>query len=137
VRHAECKEKVPEVFMTRLAILFFCSIFVMGCGSDGVGDDMFADASIGNEGNVVGGPCQGDLDCADGSYCAQGGDFPDGTCTVACLNDLDCPEGTACIDRDSGICLLLCHFDQDCRREYECKDKSRRGHSGSASVCIE
>jgi hypothetical protein len=92
---------------------------------------------VGNEGTVVGGPCEDSGDCASGSYCARGGDFPGGTCTVACRDDGDCPGGTACVDKDGGICLLLCHFDEDCRRDYRCKDKSRRGHSGKATVCID
>jgi hypothetical protein len=98
-----------------------------GCGGDGVG----------NTGDVVGGPCQDDNDCARGSECATGGDFPGGTCTVRCFDDRDCPSGTACIDTSGGICLLLCDFDTDCRLGHECSDESRQGASGSASVCID
>lgn len=90
---------------------------------------------VGNEGDLVGGPCQTDRDCAEG--CVTGGDFPGGTCTVRCRDDHDCPSGTACIDEEGGICLLLCHFDTDCRIGYSCDDKSREGHSGKATVCID
>jgi hypothetical protein len=101
-------------------------ILVTGCGG-----------GVGNDGPVVGGPCAANIDCAQGSMCVTGGDFPGGTCTVACRNDDDCPGGTACIDKEGGICLLLCHFDEDCRPGYDCDDEDRRGHSGKATVCID
>jgi hypothetical protein len=112
--------------MLGLLVLVFGTLLAAGC-----------DGGVGNDGYVVGGPCRDDLDCARGSFCARGGDFPGGTCAVPCRDDFDCPGGTACISKEGGICLLLCHFDTDCRREYRCKDESRRGHSGSATVCID
>lgn len=110
-----------------IAMAFGCSVALTGCGGGGVG----------NSGDVVGGPCSQDAQCAPGSRCVTGGDFPDGTCTVVCADDRDCPGGTACIDEEGGVCLLLCDFDTDCRHGYECDDQSRRGHSGSATVCID
>jgi hypothetical protein len=118
--------ELEEDPMGRLTILVALCGVLAGCG----------DGGIGNSGDVVGGPCVSDADCARGSQCARGGDFPDGTCVVRCANDGDCPGGTACIDEEDGICLLLCDFDDDCRIGYECDDKSRQGHSGSATVCI-
>jgi hypothetical protein len=112
--------------MVRMIVIVALGAFYLGCG-DGVG----------NAGDVVGGPCHDDRDCARGSFCATGGDFPSGTCTVACNDDRDCPSSTACIDKQGGICLLLCNFDADCRHGYQCNDESRRGASGSATVCID
>ena len=109
-----------------LPALFALSLlFAAACGGDGVG----------NDGDLVGGPCRDSADCAD--FCVTGGDFPDGTCTTSCNSDTDCPSGTACIDTEGGICLLLCNFDEDCRRGYDCEDESRRGHPGDATVCID
>jgi hypothetical protein len=113
--------------MVRWTVLLALCGTLIGCGGGGVG----------NDGDVVGGPCSSNADCARGSECATGGDFPGGTCTVRCVDDRDCPGGTACIDESGGICLLLCDFDTDCRIGYECDDQSRRGHSGSATVCID
>jgi hypothetical protein len=110
--------------LAQLLILFGLILLLGACGS-----------GVGNEGDLVGGPCRDDRECA--RTCVTGGDFPDGTCTVACNDDFDCPSGTACIDKEGGICLLLCNFDSDCRRGYECEDESRRGHSGKATVCID
>lgn len=112
--------------MTRLVILF-SAVLLASCGSsDGVG----------NEGDVVGGPCLDFMDCASESYCETHSDFPGGICTMDCLDDRDCPDGAACIDKQGGICLLLCNFDSDCRRDYDCEDEDRRGASGKATVCI-
>jgi hypothetical protein len=115
--------------MTRLAIVLSIGCLV-SCGSD-------ADDGVGNEGDVVGGPCTDFMDCAPESYCETGGDFPGGVCTLDCRDDRDCPEGTACIDKQGGICLLLCNFDSDCRQGYDCDDEDRRGASGKATVCID
>jgi hypothetical protein len=90
---------------------------------------------VGNDGGLVGGDCRDNADCTE--RCVRGGDFPDGTCTIDCNDDIDCPRGTACVEREGGICLLLCDFDRDCRPSYACEPISRHGHSGSASVCID
>ncbi len=113
--------------LTPRALLFAVAVLLLlapACG-DGVG----------NEGDLVGGPCRDSQDCAD--ICLTGSDFPEGTCSIPCRFDEDCPGGTACIDEDGGVCLLLCHFDTDCRHGYECDDESRKGHPGNAAVCIE
>jgi hypothetical protein len=102
---------------------------VLACASAGCGDD----DHIGAGGLLVGAACRDDFDCA--SECARGGDFPDGTCTLACRNDLDCPGGTFCIDKQGGICLLACGIDAHCRPGYHCKHQKNRG-GGDSDVCI-
>ena len=57
-----------------------------GCSSGGVG----------TEGDVVGGSCADDGQCADGSRCLVESDFPGGTCTVNCESQDDCPDGSTC-----------------------------------------
>jgi hypothetical protein len=117
------RELFPSMTL-HLVVLALGLLFVGACGS-----------GVGNDGDLVGGACQENRECAE--RCQQGGDFPDGTCTVACNDDFDCPGGTACIDTEGGICLLLCNYDNDCRRNYECSGESRKGHSGDATVCID
>jgi hypothetical protein len=90
---------------------------------------------VGNYGVLVGGECRDSRDCDD--VCLRGGDFPDGTCSVECRDDRDCPRGTACIDKQGGVCLLLCDRNADCRHRYQCDDQRRRGHSGHEYVCID
>jgi hypothetical protein len=90
---------------------------------------------VGLDGDVVGGPCRGNRDCAE--RCLRGGDFPGGTCTVDCRDDRDCPASTYCIDVSGGVCLLDCYDRHDCRRDYRCRNKRRRGHSGRTHVCID
>lgn len=106
-------------------LLFACS--VLGCGDGGVGP----------EGDVVGGSCTGDGQCAEGSRCLVEGDFPGGTCTVDCDSQADCPSGSACVQENDGTCLLSCESASDCRAGYDCEEKSRRGASGGAFVCID
>jgi hypothetical protein len=84
--------------------------------------------------DVVGGSCRDDRDCVE--RCVEGGDFPDGTCTVACRDDFDCPGYAACVDKEGGICLPLCEHDGECRDGYECKDTDREGADGNIGVCI-
>ena len=117
--------------MRRLAITISLA---MSCGGAAVvltacGGD------VGNNGDLVGGPCHNGHDCVD--ECAKGKDFPDGTCTVSCSEDHDCPDGTACVDKEGGICLLVCHHDDECRSAYSCKSTKREGHGGDTDVCID
>ena len=100
----------------------------LGCGDGG---------SVGNSGDLVGGPCDDDSDCASASYCQHGGAFPDGTCTQKCAVQAHCPPGTACVEKEGGICLLLCRFQEDCRLEYRCKSTKRIEDDGNDMVCIE
>jgi hypothetical protein len=119
-------ESIGRTSRSVVSLLLFVGLAVgSACGGE----------SVGHEGDVVGGPCRDNADCAD--QCLRGDDFPDGTCSVPCRDDFDCPSGTACIDTEGGVCLLLCNFDSDCRRGYDCDDESRRGHPGDATVCID
>ena len=108
-----------------LATAFAISFIVGACGHH----------DIGNNGDLVGGPCDHDSECVE--ECVEGGDFPGGTCTVECNDDDDCPGGTRCIDKKGGVCLLECRHDEDCRGGYECKNEDRQGHGGKIEVCID
>lgn len=108
------------------SISFLVLSAIAGCGSGGVG----------KSGDVVGGPCAGDGDCAGGSVCLVEGDFPGGTCTVRCTSQADCPNGSACVQENGGTCLLACSSNGDCRGEYMCEAKSNLGRSGESLVCI-
>lgn len=85
---------------------------------------------------IVGGACRGDLDCAPGVRCEEGGDFPDGTCALPCSDHLDCPHGTACVDEKGGVCLVACTSDLHCRPRYRCKANDDRDGRGESYVCI-
>lgn len=87
-------------------------------------------------GPLVGGPCFNILDCRSGSFCADGPDFPDGTCTLPCDGHGDCPGPSLCADREGGACLLACASDADCRGGYECKEVDDRAGNGKSPVCI-
>jgi hypothetical protein len=89
---------------------------------------------VSNHGALVGGACVDSRDCE--GVCLRGGRFPEGTCSVECRDDEDCPLGTACIDREGGVCLLLCDRHGDCRGGYSCDDQDRRGRGGQEYVCI-
>lgn len=110
------------------AVVMALTTLLAACGDDGP-------SGVGNEGDVVGGPCEGSGDCADGSECLSDGDFPGGMCTVACSSDADCPEGSLCVSSDGGTCLLPCNDDADCRDGYECDDRSREEGDGTVDVC--
>lgn len=109
----------------RRSLLLVLTLFA-GCAAD-----------VGPAGRAVGGPCIEELDCAPGSFCLRGLDAPGGTCTTNCGDDSDCVGGTACIEEGSGVCLLRCTVDEDCTREgYACRDRVRRGVTGSTGVCV-
>lgn len=112
--------------MLRLASIVTIALLTLtfACGDDGVG----------NGGDVVGGACVDNGDCAE--RCQLGGDFPQGTCTVTCNTDNDCPGGTYCIDTEGGICLLGCDTPSDCRGGYNCEGKTNRTHGGDSLVCV-
>lgn len=90
---------------------------------------------VGNDSDLVGGSCRDNRDCVD--RCVEGGDFPDGTCTVECRDDRDCPDNTWCVDKKGGVCLLSCDIDEHCRHDYKCKDTDREGAGGKVDVCID
>jgi hypothetical protein len=107
--------------MNRIAMLLACGFLLVACGGD---DDV----------DLVGGECSSSADCE--YRCQEGGDFPDGTCTLPCNIDDDCPVGTACIEKEGGICLVGCELPEDCRPGYTCKGEENRGHGGDSLVCI-
>lgn len=115
----------PNMWRTLLvATIYFTLISLTGC-------------TIGSElGERVGNSCRDDLDCAPGSECLRGGDFPDGMCSHDCNDDRDCPEYARCIDTQGGVCLLACDTDGDCPSRYECKSRDREGHGGRANICL-
>jgi len=105
-------------------LLLLCAGFLCACGDDDVGFD----------GDRVGGACRDDRDCE--FRCQEGGDFPQGTCTLPCNVDEDCPFGTYCVEKEGGLCLLGCDVPADCRDGYTCKGIENRGHGGDSLVCI-
>jgi hypothetical protein len=94
--------------------------------------------AVGNEGDVVGGPCtlSGDCDEDEGSLCLSDQSFPGGTCTQRCEVADDCPDDTTCIRKTSGICLLNCTSDGDCRSGYVCAAQPKIDGSSDAGVCL-
>jgi hypothetical protein len=119
----------------RLASILFvlAAATLAACGDDGSSGGS-ADG-IGNDGDVVGGPCDAETACAEGSECISGGDFPGGMCTVSCSADADCPEGTYCISNEGGICMLPCDSKADCRDGFQCEGKSKEDGAGEKKVC--
>jgi len=113
---------------TLLAVLFV--ILAPACDDD---DERYY---VSNFGPVVGGPCVDILDCASRSFCAEGGDFPEGTCTLRCDDHDECPGPSLCMDKEGGACLLACTRDSDCRGGYKCKDVGDRRGGGKSLVCI-
>lgn len=84
--------------------------------------------------DLVGGACRNSGDCVE--RCVDGGDFPDGMCTVDCRDDGDCPEDTICMDKKGGICMVPCRNSGDCWPEYRCKDVKNEDGGGERRVCI-
>ncbi len=104
--------------------LLLALLFVSGCGS-----------SVGNEGTLVGGPCENSVDCE--GKCEKGGDFPGGLCTQECSSNVDCPSDTACIKAEGGICSLACSENVDCRPGWKCEPVDLKGDAGEAKVCTD
>jgi len=88
----------------------------------------------------AGGPCQADLECAEGLQCICSSAKPcttgpvNGMCTSPCDKSDDCPDGTLCTNlvtaiANSGgaepwqtrICLAACQADADCRPGLRCR----------------
>lgn len=115
-----------------IALLVAAAAF--GCGDDG--NPAAQGSAVGKQGTVVGGPCTTTSGCAASSQCETDGDFPGGTCVVACSSDAQCPDGTRCISSKGGVCLLTCTTEADCRSGYPCQTKSREGADGETKVCI-
>ena len=111
--------------MTRTLTSWFVFVAALaGCSSDNVGPG----------GSTVGGPCTSSSQCD--SVCQQGGDYPQGECTVACRSDADCPDTTFCIDKENGICMLGCSLPADCRGGYSCEGKQNKTTGGDSLVCV-
>src|SRR5690606_19167477 len=87
-------------------------------------------------GDIVGAACRDDLDCAPGSHCERGGDFPDGTCTLVFRDHYDCPRAASCVDKKGGIRLPGCLINADCRPGYRCRGVDNENAPGSSRVCI-
>lgn len=102
-------------------VLLFLALLVAGCGPND---------------RVAGGECDRDRDCASGSICATGGDFPGGMCTLECDRNSDCPNEMSCIDEEGGVCLFWCDSDRDCFGGYECESEQLRHRNGREDVCI-
>jgi hypothetical protein len=113
---------------TLLAVLLV--ILATGCGDDE--DDFY----VSNYGPTVGGPCRDIVDCTSRSFCADGADFPEGTCTLPCDDHDECPGPSSCVDKEGGACLLACTRDSDCRGGYKCKDVNDRRGGAKSLVCI-
>lgn len=86
-------------------------------------------------GERVGNSCRDDMDCARGSFCLTGRDFPDGMCTHDCDFDRDCPSYARCVEDEGGVCLLECDVDRDCPARYECQSRDREDGPGRVEVC--
>ena len=93
--------------------------------------------SAGADGAVVGGQCDSALDCAAGSDCLDGGDFPAGTCAPPCSGHQQCPDGSLCIDKKGGVCLVACASHTECRPGYLCDDKKNKSGGGESFICID
>jgi hypothetical protein len=93
--------------------------------------------NVGPDGRAIGGPCVDELDCAAGSYCLLGIEYPGGHCTTNCRQDADCRGGALCVEEEAGVCLLPCTVDEDCAREgYVCRERVQRGAVGTVGVCL-
>lgn len=111
---------------TRFLMMIVLTLGLTGLAACGDG--------VGNDGDLVGGPCIDNGDCEE--RCLSGGDYPQGTCTVSCATDRDCPDGTYCIEEGGGTCMLGCSLPSDCRGGYTCKGKTNNGHGGDSLVCF-
>ncbi len=105
--------------MAALSVLFV--LFVAACGDPGRG---------------MGAACAVDGDCASGSMCLRGKDYPGGLCSMGCNHTDQCPRIAACIKKDGGVCLVTCQTDHDCPGGWKCKNKDLQGEPGSTGVCL-
>lgn len=106
----------------RIAMLVVFCLLLVGCS--------------GSDARVTGAECANDRDCASGSICLTGSDYPDGLCTVECDRNTDCPRDMACIDEEGGVCLFWCEDDRDCPGGWECERERLRERDDRESVCI-
>ena len=108
---------------SKLGALVSVALLIVACGG-----------GVGVNGTAVGGACAANADCAGGSRCQLGGNYPQGMCVVNCSVDTDCPTGSRCASRDSGVCLPTCARNDECRANYTCKDDTARD-GGKILVC--
>ena len=101
-------------------------VFAMGCAPE-----------VGNNGDVVGGPCVVSSECSFDSQCRTGEEFPMGMCGNLCDSDADCPDGSVCTG-DGNFCMVACDSASDCREDdgYTCTTRDARGETtGDVMVC--
>ena len=115
--------------MRSIPVVVGWALMLVGGSLAACGDD---EADIFSE--DVGGPCRDNGECASGSYCEDGSDFPDGMCTRLCVVLEDCPVGSVCASKEGGLCMVECNADADCRGGYKCKDQDLED-GGKALVC--
>ncbi|HZO11692.1 MAG TPA: hypothetical protein VFB62_00485 [Polyangiaceae bacterium] len=111
-----------------LALVFGVLVLHAACKGDDVGKD----------GTTVGGPCAFSNECDedDGSFCLSDESFPQGTCGKRCATQEQCPAGSACVNKNSGVCLLSCSGGGDCRENYACQSLENQDGTGQSSVCM-
>lgn len=81
-----------------------------------------------NVSRELGAECTSDKDCDD--VCADGGNYPDGMCTLHCETDDDCPSEAACVSDQGGICLYRCANNDQCTflgTEWDCENSVCHG----------
>ena len=116
--------KVQAPLLRGFAALLVVSLFTVACGGGG---------SVGKDGDLVGGACASEGDCAE--KCLTGGDFAGGICTQTCEETSECPDGTVCSEFSGGTCFLLCDSDADCRDGWVCGEIDQQGSESKAQVC--
>ena len=109
-----------------VAGLAITGFFAAGCNS-----------SVGNSGDMVGGPCAVNSECFIDSYCLTGTDWPAGYCAASCDTNDDCPGGSVCVEAEGGVCLVDCITDGGCRTSlgYVCAEFEARGAGGNVTGC--
>ena len=116
---------IARLVRAAIAPWFVAALLASGCANN-----------VGPDGAFIGGPCNDEFDCVTGTYCLRLGSFPGGLCTRNCDGDGDCRGASACIEIDSGACLLTCETDAECGREgYACMPQTRRGADGDVLAC--
>lgn len=99
---------------------------IVGCGGDG------------GVSRTVGARCETSRDCNDRCL-PPSNNYPDGFCTLDCSRSNECPSDTECVDRENGVCLILCGDDRDCELlgpRWGCREEGLREDSNiKVRVC--